>query len=393
MRDEIQFVYDELTNLGLIRASLREEVKPKIVALEQISPRDLFRFAFSLSIANMIRTSASFGFDEEHLTASLAGSLASNLTWFARAYRRFRGTRSLPQLRWIHQTKINEARSGIDLGFLFRVPGKDANRPYRLVLLQAKLASGKDMSISIDHVTNKRAANGTLQLSKDALTVLEAAASSNHPSGIVSHSLKNDAFAIAKKQFVRGTPRYQLETLLRTDLRGQSLNGKSVPWCFYVAWHAAALPKMIDAREIASTVLSRDASLPLSPVKIPATAPTLTEVVDRAMFEETPRYGLELPVKDLGGVMDYIVSAAPDIRILTNSVNPQLNLIFDRARGYRFSDSLIPADLLSLPKPAPKRLLEISEQESNDYHEELGTDFSAETEVDNESDSVTFNIT
>jgi hypothetical protein len=73
MKEEAQYVYDELLKLRLIEPDFHHRMKAVIESTKMFSTRDLFSLALNLSIAGMVRTSASFGFDEEHLTGDFRG--------------------------------------------------------------------------------------------------------------------------------------------------------------------------------------------------------------------------------------------------------------------------------------------------------------------------------
>jgi len=351
MKTDIIAVYDDLLSSGIIDSSFHGETIRWIESRPSFIAEEAVRFALLQSVSDVIRVSGSHGFDEEHLTASLAGTLTANLTWFAKNYRRSGGKEILPALRWIHQTKHSEARSGIDLGILARIPGGRPERAYRLVFLQAKLGNSTDLTIDVSHETNSRKGDRKPRLAGEALSVFEAAASFKAASG-PDLALLERAAAIARKAFGQKQQRYQLEAILRTDLRGRELAGSDREWCFYAGWFSQRLPRIVGIRSLAVNALSAPNQKRPSIASLPSQGAYFVNLVLDTMYRVNTPYGLELSESQVGSAVDGLFETAPDMRLLLASTDGELKHVLKQTNGRFISGSLIPERWLA---PAPRR--------------------------------------
>lgn len=384
---ELVEVANELLEYGLIGAGFHTDLLNEFYEKDEYSAYDAVHYALYQSACDVIRVVGSHGFDEEHITANLTGSLAANLSWFARTYRRDKGRDTLPDLQWIHQTKRSEARSGIDFGVLARIPGGDAVKAWRLLVVQAKLGDQGALSIDIDHVTNGRsklpstddpvilaedlgrrdeggrgAASDVKDraskppLSENAIKMFAAASWSKKVSEFVLTEEVERALTIAKSQFKPREKRYQLETILRTDLRGRALSKTNRDWCFYAGWFPDRLPLAVDVRTLAMDCVARKDDRPKKYV-FTDDALDFNDLIRATILEEDAPYGLVISDKQVGKVVDDLLETAPDIRLLLASADGQLDYDLGVTKDLIVSGSLIPRHLIH---PKTERDLSVS---------------------------------
>lgn len=340
---ELVEVADELLRYELISSENYSNLLTWFYEKEEYVAEDAVRYALYQSICDVIRVVGNHGFDEEHITANLTGSLTSNLSWFARTYRRADGKQTLPDFQWVHQTKRSEARSGIDFGILARIPGGDAARAWRLLVVQAKLGEPSALEIAIDHLTNGKA---KLPLTKDALKIFRAAAHSNAARDFVLTQESKDALTIARGAFEPGDIRYQLETILRTDLRGRALAKSNRNWCFYAGWFPATLPLAVDVRTLAADTLANRHNDRPRQYQFQDDPVDFAHLMHETIFAEESPYGLVLSDKQVGTVVDDLLETAPDIRLLLASADGQLDYDLGVTKELLVSGSLIPQHLI-----------------------------------------------
>ena len=258
---------------------------------------------------------------------------------------------TLPAFQWVHQTKRSEARSGIDFGILARIPGSTSARAYRLVLVQAKLGEAKTLKIAIDHETNSKG-RPKPELTDDAAKLFATAASSKAAKAFVLSPSVREAVNIANKGFEPGDRRYQLETILRTDLRGRALTETNRDWCFYAGWFPQHFPRAVDVRTlaaatIASGVRKRPRQYALKPPYV-----AFTDLFHQTIFAAESPYGLILSEELVGEVVDGVLESAPDLRLLLASADGRLDYKLGLTKELLVSGSLIPEHLIQ-PSAAP----------------------------------------
>ncbi|MFW2231669.1 hypothetical protein [Rhizobium sp. CRRU65] len=344
---ELVEVANDLEEYGLIDAERRRQLIAYFWEKQQdYSADDAVYYALQQSMCDVIRVVGSHGFDEEHITANLTGSLTANLSWFARTYRRWEGQETLPHFQWVHQTKHSEARSGIDLGILARIPGGDAVRAWRLLVVQAKLGEPDALKISVDHITNS---TRKVPLTPAALQIFRAAA---HATGdfVLTKELY-DTHTAACVPFETGDVRYQLEAILRTDLRGRKLANSNRNWCFYAGWFPASLPLAVDVRTLAGDCVARFNDRPREHW-FKKDALDFTNLMHETIFAEETPYGLVLSEEQVGEVVDDLLVTAPDIRLLLASADGELDYNLGTKKRLLVSGSLIPLQLVH-PTVAP----------------------------------------
>ncbi|RDJ10084.1 hypothetical protein B5K05_13190 [Rhizobium phaseoli] len=359
-------LFDDLLSSGIISTDRHRAVVDAILDQQEFSAQQVVSFALYQSISDVIRVAGSHGFDEEHVTASLTGSLASNLGWFAKSYRRIGGAETLPALQWVHQTKRSEARSGIDFGILARIPGGDVEKAYRLIVIQAKLGDPKDLTIAIDHETNPEPGNSKPPLSKDASKIFKVAAGLKAQAS-VDEQLMNDAIEIAHKGFESGDARYQLEAILRTDLRGRALAPSKRDWCFYAGWFPTRLPRAVDVRTLAAATIAKGDNARPSQFSLAANAIAFADLFHETIYETDTPYGLELSEEQVGKAVNGIFEAAPEIRLLLASADGRLDYDLGPTKRLLVSGSLIPKRLIT-PQfaPRPDNSVVMSDQHTSD---------------------------
>ncbi|WP_087002276.1 hypothetical protein [Rhizobium sullae] len=218
-------------------------------------------------------------------------------------------------------------------------------------MVQAKLGGAKNLKIAIDHETNS---NGKAkpELTDDASKIFAAAARSRAARAFVLSPSLREAVNIANRGFEPGDTRYQLETILRTDLRGRVLTRTNRDWCFYAGWFPKHLPRAVDVRTLAATTIAngdkdrpRQYSLEANPV-------AFTDLFHQTIFAAESPYGLILSEKLVGEVVDGVLETAPDIRLLLASADGRLGYKLGSTKELLVSGSLIPEQLI-YPTVAP----------------------------------------
>jgi len=344
-------VLDEILLLGVINDEEHTIATNLVLKRRKFNARLAASFALIQSISDVMRVSGNYGFDEEHITASLTGSLTANLTWFAKSYRRIGGTETLPAFRWVHQTKQSEARSGIDFGILARVPGGTSARAWRLVVIQAKVGRTKGLKIAIDHETNSEG-KPKPELTDEASEIFAVAARTRAARAFVMSPAVRRAITIANKGFSSGERRYQLETILRTDLRGRVLARTNRDWCFYAAWFPQHDPLVIDVRALAAATLAVGPKNSPTRYSFQGNPLAFKDMFMNTIFAPDSPYGIVLSDKLVGDVVDDLLETAPEIRLLMACADGRLDYNLNTEKKLVVSGSLIPEHLI-FPSAAP----------------------------------------
>lgn len=210
------------------------------------------------SVCDVLATSGAAGFGEEHHTASFMGHLMTNLHWFSmlEGWSQPPGAKtSTPRISWAYQGRDDEAVSGADFGLVVRpLDGS----PDRVALYQAKLSSSlvksQATSISIGHLIGEPAPDLV-----------------RYGGFVRSANAWRDEVPAPDAVLFDG-PRYQIEALFSSQLRGREVSGSLAPWCHYAVWHKQAIGGRKTPRW-AQTVSVIDvlAAQPTNPIVRPGT--------------------------------------------------------------------------------------------------------------------------
>ena len=307
----------------------------------------MIRLAVCRAMHELLWTSGRAGFGEEHQTASLMGHLTSQVGWYARlAATEAEATGNegfaMPDIRWAHQERGQEARTGVDFGLLCNPSGEDApDTEVRLVLLQAKRATlgrrGAER-FAVDQKTgmgNKSMEEARPLLNNEAMELcLEAAREEQKGRLTGANELK--AIAARLREQRAEEPRYQMETLLRTQFMLATHGEMGDPWCFYAVWRrppqgrSPPRPVAVTLNAVAKTLYVRERDretagqglLRAGDVDLEdmnASSHDLIAVLARALDYEDAGFGLRLPLSKVEEAMGEACRLLPDLDLVTSS--------------------------------------------------------------------------
>ena len=332
-------------------------------------PSQLIRLVVCRAVHDLLRTSGRAGFGEEHQTASLMGHLASQVDWYGRLAAAEAAASSvelvLPDIRWAHQEKNQEARTGVDFGLLCNPSGENGpDTEVRLVLLQAKRAFLNRHGVERFSVSQPTGLRG---LTKDAawpaldnrmVAYCLKAALLNHRSDPGAFS-PEDIVSVLNRNPAE-LPRYQLESLLRTQFQLAARGKVDGPWCLYAVWRRPppeqspppplAVPLGVVAQHLRIAEewrFNRPGEVGLTPGD--ESCHDLIAVLASALGYGPSSFGLRLRLSEVESAIGEACRLLPRLSLVTSSSSESGGLALARAITNDFQVSS------SLPPPRPLR--------------------------------------
>lgn len=315
------------------------------------------RLAVCRAVYDLLFTSGRAGFGEEHQTASFMGHLASQIGWYSRlaaAEEASSGNEfNPPDIRWAHQEKTQEAESGVDFGLLCNPSGgKEGNTEVRLILLQAK-RSYRDAS-GIERIKIYQHSGKVSLINKDMLNKCLRGALMDHEETLYRPSLQLIVNSLNNSE--KGENCYQLEVLLRTQMK-LSLQGTAAgPWCFYVAWRQPISerpplpPLALSLGNVAKRLKTPNGFN--SPITVPLRfngdqCHDFIFMLAAALGYRASDYGLKIRLDQVKDAVGEACSLLPNLNFITSSSTTD--------GGIALSEKLQEKDfMVSLPTPRPQ---------------------------------------
>ena len=204
------------------------------------------------AVHELLWTSTRAGFGEEHQTASLMGHLASSLGWFALACAgQFDPAdfQDLSTIMWAHQSKTEEASSGVDFGIVAGRMCSNDQPTYNIAMFQAKKAKqhilASKLEFAVDQPIRLRKKDTIRNRNPNDPLFRELVSAAKN---VMSTLSDDDAEALLATEMLR--PAFQIEALIRTYLRGNLLADKRGEWCHYVLWPVPIVHQAVDEDEV-----------------------------------------------------------------------------------------------------------------------------------------------
>ncbi|WP_237478600.1 hypothetical protein [Lichenibacterium dinghuense] len=283
------------------------------------SPDHAFIRASIGAVLDATLMSGAGGLGEEHQTAAFMGHLGTNLRWWLLAHlcsghapEEFR----VPEISWAHQPRDVERRFGADFGIVVRRPdesmaGKDL---CRLSLFQAKLsqdAGDGRPTIQVGYKPRDAVAD------PDYLKYVRCCR--KYERWLVGGP---DPWDLMAMKAVIERPSYQIETLLRTYLKGLESAIEPGAWCHYIAWPGPTdawggppyCPKAVPVMQVAEEHLRRRDLTPM-PFPIPRKARTLIGAVAATLTGKGDDAFILVPFGALQDVLEHLATNLPEMHL------------------------------------------------------------------------------
>lgn len=325
--------------------------------------RQVLMLALFHGLWDLQRTASAAGFGEEHITSSLFGHLVSHLYWYYDEAVDIYGDESfhMPELHWAYQDKPQEAVSGIDFGVVRVVEGNGSNQTGHLLIqfFQAKNATRlrDDVTINVSHVTHaKSKPDIPVDWSANGLTLLRAAV------GQLENRRSNDQ-AIRSALLGFNHKRFQLETLLHTHFRGQTIARSEAQWCFYSIWRPDRVAQAMDLIRVVASLQDERGFVHPSTVSVDGRARELHELLTDSLLGTSEHTALRIELSDVEEVVEHLAEVHQGINLLIAAPGPlDHELKRTLLKTHKLSPPLFsPANYV----PRPRRAVDVNEEKDD----------------------------